>query len=386
MNKTNSRFVYADNAATTKLSTSALNAMLPYLQDIYGNPSSVYKIGQKAKEALENARRRAASALGCNAGEIVFTSCGSESNNQAIITAANIGKSQGKRHIISSSIEHHSVLNVLKKLESERFNVELLDVSHAGIVAPEQIRDAIRDDTALVTIMYANNEIGTVQPISEIGAICRDRNILFHTDAVQAIGHIPVNIEKDNIDMLSLSAHKFNGPKGAGIFYARKDIPLTNLINGGAQERGKRAGTENLAGIVGMVQALEESINNVEAYSNKLLPLSDYLIDELNKIPNATLNGDREKRLPGTVNFSFAGIDSEMMLIMLDNIGISASAGSACSSGSLEPSHVIKALGTPDNFVKSTLRLSLGNDTTLEDVQYLIESVKTVVEHLRGKS
>lgn len=337
--------IYADNAATTKMSENAINAMLPYMRDIYGNPSSLYGIGQKAKESLEDARRRAAAVLNCDAKEVYFTSGGSEADNQAIISAARIGEKKGKKHIISTTFEHHAVLHTLKKLEKEGFEIELLDVHSNGVVSSQQVADAIREDTALVTIMYANNEIGTVQPIKEIGAVCREKNVLFHTDAVQAIGHISVDVVRDNIDMLSLSAHKFHGPKGVGILYAKKGILLTNIIEGGAQERGKRAGTENLAGIVGMVTALEDATKNIDGYANRLIPLRDKLISGLDEIPYSELNGDRIARVPGTVNFCFEGIEGESLLLLLDDKGISASSGSACTSGSLDPSHVLLAIG-----------------------------------------
>ena len=378
--------IYADNAATTRMSENAINAMIPYMKDVYGNPSSLYEIGQKAKEALEDARRRAAAVLNCDAKEIYFTSGGSEADNQAIISAARLGEKKGKKHIISTTFEHHAVLHTLKRLEKEGFEIELLDVHSNGVVTATQVADAIREDTALVTIMYANNEIGTVQPISEIGAICREKNVLFHTDAVQAIGHISVDVTRDNIDMLSLSAHKFHGPKGVGILYAKKGILLTNIIEGGAQERGKRAGTENLPGIVGMVTALEDATKDLDGYKNKLLPLRDKLIAGLDAIPYSELNGDRTLRLPGTVNFCFEGIEGESLLLLLDDKGISASSGSACTSGSLDPSHVLLAIGRPHEVAHGSLRLSLAEDVTEEEVDYLIKSVKEVVEYLRNMS
>lgn len=378
--------IYADNAATTKMSENAINAMIPYMREVFGNPSSLYEIGQRAKEALEDARARASAVLNCDAKEIYFTSGGSEADNQAIISAARIGEKKGKKHIISTTFEHHAVLHTLNKLEKEGFEIELLDVHSNGIVSANQVRDAIREDTALVTIMYANNEIGTIQPIAEIGAVCREKNVLFHTDAVQAIGHVPVDVAADNIDMLSLSAHKFHGPKGVGILYAKKGIMLTNIIDGGAQERGKRAGTENLAGIAGMVTALEDAARNLDGYRNKLLPLRDKLIAGLNEIPYSELNGDVDKRLPGTVNFCFEGIEGESLLLLLDDKGISASSGSACTSGSLDPSHVLLAIGRPHEVAHGSLRLSLSEDITKEQIDYLIASVKEVVEYLRNMS
>lgn len=378
--------IYADNAATTKMSENAINAMIPYMREVFGNPSSLYEIGQRAKEALEDARARASAVLNCDAKEIYFTSGGSEADNQAIISAARIGEKKGKKHIISTAFEHHAVLHTLNKLEKEGFEIELLDVHSNGIVSANQVRDAIREDTALVTIMYANNEIGTIQPIAEIGAVCREKNVLFHTDAVQAIGHVPVDVAADNIDMLSLSAHKFHGPKGVGILYAKKGIMLTNIIDGGAQERGKRAGTENLAGIAGMVTALEDAARNLDEYRNKLLPLRDKLIAGLNEIPYSELNGDADKRLPGTVNFCFEGIEGESLLLLLDDKGISASSGSACTSGSLDPSHVLLAIGRPHEVAHGSLRLSLSEDITKEQIDYLIASVKEVVEYLRNMS
>ena len=378
--------IYADNAATTKMSRNAIEAMLPYMKEIYGNPSSLYEIGQRAKEELEAARSRAAAALNCEPDEIYFTSGGSEADNQAIVSAARIGEKKGKKHIISTGFEHHAVLHTLNRLEKEGFEIELLDVHKNGRVSAEQVAAAIREDTALVTIMYANNEIGTVQPIKEIGEVCRDRKVLFHTDAVQAIGHVSVDIKRDNIDMLSLSAHKFHGPKGVGILYAKKGILLTNIIEGGAQEKGKRAGTENLPGIAGMVKALEDAIENIDSYTSRLIPLRDKLIAGLEEIPYSELNGDRENRLPGTINFCFEGIEGESLLLMLDDKGISASSGSACTSGSLDPSHVLLAIGRPHEVAHGSLRLSLSEDITEKEIDYLIESVKDVVEQLRNMS
>ena len=378
--------IYADNAATTKMSEHAINTMLFHMKEVYGNPSSLYGVGQKAKEALEDARRRASAVLNCEPREIYFTSGGSEADNQAIISAARFNAAKGKKHIISTAFEHHAVLHTLDKLKKEGFEIELLDVHSNGIVTAEQVKNAIREDTALVTIMYANNEIGTIQPISEIGAVCRESGVLFHTDAVQAIGHIPVDIQKDNIDMLSLSAHKFKGPKGVGILYAKKGIPLTNIIEGGAQERGKRAGTENLPGIVSMVAALEDATKDLQGYKERLSPLRDRLIDGLFEIPYSDLNGDRVKRLPATVNFCFEGIEGESFLLLLDDKGIQASSGSACTSGSLDPSHVLLAIGRPHEVAHGSLRLSLSDDVTTEEVDYIIKSVKEVVTYLRDMS
>lgn len=378
--------IYADNAATTKMSENAINAMIPYMREVYGNPSSLYEIGQKAKEALETARKRAAAVLNCDEKEIYFTSGGSEADNQALISAARIGERKGKKHIISTTFEHHAVLHTLKKLEKEGFEIELLDVHSNGLVSAAQVENAIREDTALVTIMYANNEIGTVQPVSEIGAVCRRKNVLFHTDAVQAIGHIPVDVKKDNIDMLSLSAHKFHGPKGVGILYARKGIALTNIIEGGAQEKGKRAGTENLPGIISMVTALEDAAGDIQGYQQKLKPLQDKLIRGLGEIEYAELNGDRQERLPGIVNFCFEGIEGESLLLLLDDKGISASSGSACTSGSLDPSHVLLAIGRPHEVAHGSLRLSISEDVTEEEIDYIVQSVKEVVTYLRNMS
>ena len=378
--------IYADNAATTKMSEHAIDTMLFHMKEVYGNPSSLYGVGQKAKEALEDARRRASAVLNCEPREIYFTSGGSEADNQAIISAARFNAAKGKKHIISTAFEHHAVLHTLDKLKKEGFEIELLDVHSNGIVTAEQVKNAIREDTALVTIMYANNEIGTIQPISEIGAVCRESGVLFHTDAVQAIGHIPVDIQKDNIDMLSLSAHKFKGPKGVGILYAKKGIPLTNIIDGGAQERGKRAGTENLPGIVSMVAALEDATKDLQGYKERLSPLRDRLIDGLFEIPYSDLNGDRDKRLPATVNFCFEGIEGESLLLLLDDKGIQASSGSACTSGSLDPSHVLLAIGRPHEVAHGSLRLSLSDDVTTEEVDYIIKSVKEVVTYLRDMS
>ena len=378
--------IYADNAATTKMSRHAIDAMIPYMEEIYGNPSSLYEIGQEAKEALESARERVARVLNCEPREIYFTSGGSEADNQAIISAARLGARKGKKHIISTAFEHHAVLHTLNKLKEEGFEIELLDVHSTGLIDPVQVENAIREDTALVTIMYANNEIGTVEPIREIGKICRDKGVIFHTDAVQAMGHVSVDVARDNIDMLSLSAHKFHGPKGVGVLFAKKNIMLTNIIEGGAQERGKRAGTENVPGIMGMVAALEDATKDIDGYAKKLIPLRDKLIEGLDRIPYSELNGDREHRLPGTVNFCFEGIEGESLLLLLDDKGISASSGSACTSGSLDPSHVLLAIGRPHEVAHGSLRLSLSEDITEEEIDYLITSVNEVVTYLRNMS
>lgn len=378
--------IYADNAATTKMSRSAIEAMLPYMDIYYGNPSSLYSFGQQAKEALEDARARVAACLGCEAREITFTSGGSEADNQAIFSAARLGEKKGKKHIISTAFEHHAVLHTLDKLKKQGFEITLLDVHANGIVTPDQVADAIREDTCLVTIMFANNEIGTVQPIAEIGKICREKNVLFHTDAVQAAGHLKINVTEQNIDMLSLSAHKFHGPKGIGVLYAKRGIMLDNVINGGAQEKGKRAGTENLSAIMGMTVALEEAVASIDANAAKLTLLRDRLIEGLDKIPYGELNGDRKNRLPSNVNYCFEGIEGESMLLLLDDKGICASSGSACTSGSLDPSHVLLAIGRPHEVAHGSLRLSLGEDTTEEDIDYLIKSVTEVVTYLRNMS
>ena len=372
--------VYADNAATTKMSPAAIKAMLPYMETIWGNPSSLYGAGQKAAEALQSARERIAACFGASAGEIYFTSGGSEADNQAIISAAKIGERKGKKHIISSAFEHHAVLHTLKKLEKAGFEIELLDVHENGLIHPSQVADAIREDTCLVTIMYANNEIGSIQPIAEIGTICKEKGVLFHTDAVQAAGHLPIHVVEQNIDMLSLSAHKFHGPKGIGVLYARKGIPLTNIIEGGAQERGKRGGTENVPAIMAMATALEEACAHMEENTKKVLKLRSRLIEGLSKIPHSVLNGDLEKRLPGNVNFCFEGIEGESLLLLLDDKGICASSGSACTSGSLDPSHVLLAIGRPHEI------LSLCEENTEEDVEYILQSVPDIVDYLRGIS
>lgn len=379
-------FIYADNAATTKTSRTAINAMLPYFDEIYGNPSSLHSAGQKAAEALYSFREEAATLLNCTPREIYFTSGGSEADNQAIISAARIGEKNGKKHIISTAFEHHAVLHTLEKLKKEGFDVELLDVHEYGNISPEQVKNAIRNDTCLVTVMFANNEIGSVLPIKEIGTVCREKGVIFHTDAVQAAGHLHIDVKEQNIDMLSLSAHKFHGPKGVGILYAKKGIALTNIIEGGAQERGKRAGTENLAGIAGMTAALKEAEEHLDENALKVSALRDRLIDGLSKIPHSALNGTKENRLPGNVNFCFEGIEGEGLLLLLDEKGICASSGSACTSGSLDPSHVLLAIGRPHEIAHGSLRLSLCETNTEEEVDYIIESVKSVVERLRAMS
>ena len=378
--------IYADNAATTKMCPAAIEAMTRCMEENYGNPSSLYSVGQQAKEALEDARERIANCLGCTPREITFTSGGSEADNQAIFSAAKLGARKGKKHIISTAFEHHAVLHTLDKLKQQGFEITLLDVHSNGIVTPEQVRDAIREDTCLVSVMFANNEIGTIQPIAEIGKVCREKGVLFHTDAVQAVGHMKVNVAEQNIDMLSLSAHKFHGPKGTGVLYAKRGIALDSLINGGAQERGKRAGTENLPAIVGMAAALEQATAKLDDYAAKLIPLRDKLIAGLDKIPYSELNGDREHRLPATVNFCFEGIEGESLLLLLDDKGICASSGSACTSGSLDPSHVLLAIGRPHEVAHGSLRLSLGDDVTEADIDYIIQAVTDVVTYLRNMS
>ena len=378
--------VYLDNAATTKMSNTAVEAMLPYMNEIYGNPSTLHSVGQRAGEALLDARERIAKLLGCEAREITFTSGGSEADNQAIRSAAWLGARKGKRHIVSTAFEHHAVLHTLNKLEREGFEVTLLDVHENGLVTPQQVREAIRPDTCLVTVMYANNEIGTIQPIREIGAVCREHGVLFHTDAVQAAGHLHIDVKEQKIDMLSLSAHKFHGPKGIGVLYARRGVALVNLIEGGAQEWGKRAGTENMPAIMGMAAALEESCANMEAHAERMTALRNKLIDGLLKIPHTVLNGDAEQRLPGNVNVCFEGIEGESLLLLLDDKGICASSGSACTSGSLDPSHVLLAIGRPHEIAHGSLRLSLSGETTEEEVDYVIQAVGEVVAYLRSMS
>ncbi len=378
--------VYMDNAATTKMSKAAIDAMLPYMSTIYGNPSSLHSLGQAAAEALADARQRIADCLGALPQEITFTSGGSEADNQAILSAARLGERKGKKHIISTAFEHHAVLHTLSKLEKEGFTVTLLDVHENGIVSPSQVEEAIREDTCLVTIMYANNEIGTVQPITEIGAVCHAKGVLFHTDAVQAAGHLLIRVKEQKIDMLSLSAHKFHGPKGIGVLYARKGIPLTTLIEGGAQERHKRAGTENIPAIMGMTAALEEACATIDDHAEKMTYLRNQLIAGLSQIPHSVLNGDKDKRLPGNVNFCFEGIEGEALLLLLDDKGVYASSGSACTSGSLDPSHVLLAIGRVHDIAHGSLRLTLSEDNTEEEVDYTIKMVKEVVEYLRGFS
>ena len=378
--------VYADNAATTRMSDKALAAMTPYFQDIYGNPSSLHTVGQRAAEALADARRRVADCLGCSFREITFTSGGSEADNQAIISAARIGERKGKKHIISTAFEHHAVLHTLKKLEKEGFEVTLLDVGSTGTVTPQQVADAIREDTCLVTIMYANNEIGSILPIPEIGRVCHEKGVLFHTDAVQAAGHLHINVKEQNIDMLSLSGHKFHGPKGVGVLYARQGIPLTNIIEGGAQERGKRAGTENIPAIMGMAAALEDACAHLDENAKRVSALRDRLIDGLSKIPHSALNGDPVNRLPGNVSFCFEGVEGESLLLLLDVKGICASSGSACTSGSLDPSHVLLAIGRPHDVAHGSLRLSLCEWNTDEEIDRILDAVPEVVEYLRGMS
>ncbi len=378
--------IYTDNAATTRMSDTAVAAMLPCLQGNYGNPSSLHSVGQRAAEALQGARETVARCLGCDPKEIIFTSGGSEADNQAIISAARFGALKGKKHIISTAFEHHAVLHTLKKLEKEGFEVELLDVGELGTVTPEQVAKAIRPDTALVTIMYANNEIGSILPIPEIGAVCREKGVLFHTDAVQAAGHLHINVREQNIDMLSLSGHKFHGPKGSGVLYVKKGIPLVNVIEGGAQERGKRAGTENLPAIVGMAAALQEACDHIDENAAKVTALRDKLIAGLSKIPHSALNGDPVHRLPGNVNFCFEGIEGESLLLLLDAKGICASSGSACTSGSLDPSHVLLAIGRPHEVAHGSLRLSLCEWNTEEEADVILQEVPRVVDYLRNMS
>lgn len=379
-------YIYADNAATTKTSQAAIDAMVDIMNNVYGNPSSLHTVGQKAKEALEKARVEVAQCLGADFKEIYFTSGGSEADNQAVISAAKFGARKNKKHIISTKIEHHAVLHTLNKLEKEGFEVTLLDIDESGIVKPEDVEKAIREDTALVTIMYANNEIGTIQPIAEIGKICKEKGVIFHTDAVQAAGHLHIDVNKENIDMLSLSGHKFHGPKGVGVLFARKNIPLVNIIEGGAQERGRRAGTENLPAIVGMAKALMYATKAIDETAEIEIKLRNHLIEGLEKISHSILNGDREKRLPGNVNFCFEGIEGESLLLLLDAKGIAASSGSACTSGSLDPSHVLLAIGRPHEIAHGSLRLTICRDNTMEEIDYMIKEIANVVEYLRGIS
>lgn len=378
--------IYADNAATTKMSRTAIAAMLPYFDNIYGNPSSLHTVGQTAAEALEGFRATVASSLGASPSEIYFTSGGSEADNQAILTAARRGELKDKRHIISSAFEHHAVLHTLKKLEKQGFEVELLDVGETGTITAEQVENAIRFDTCLVTIMYANNEIGSIMPVAEIGRVCRERGVIFHTDAVQAAGHLPIDVAAQSIDMLSLSAHKFHGPKGVGALYVRRGIPVATLIEGGAQERGKRAGTENLAGIAGMTAALTEATASMSENTARVTALRDRLIDGLTRIPHSILNGDPTARLPGNVNICFEGIEGESLLLLLDEYGICASSGSACTSGSLDPSHVLLAIGRPHEIAHGSLRLSLCEENTDEEIDFMLEKIPEVVSRLRGMS
>ncbi len=379
-------YIYADNAATTRMSDAAVAAMGPYFQEIYGNPSSLHSIGQRAAEALDNARGRIAACLGAQKQEIYFTSGGSEADNQALLSAAAIGARRGKRHIISSAFEHHAVLHTLDKLRRDGFEIELLPVGPVGTVTAQQVADAIRPDTCLVSLMYANNEIGSILPIGEIGAVCREKGVLFHTDAVQAAGHLPIDVAAQQIDMLSLSAHKFHGPRGVGVLYCKKGVLLTPLINGGAQERGKRAGTENLAGIAGMAAALEDACAHMDENAAKVAAMRDRLIAGLSKIPHSVLNGDPVHRLPGNVHFCFEGIEGESLLLLLDEKGICASSGSACTSGSLEPSHVLLALGHTHEIAHGSLRLTLSADNTMEQMDTIVAAVTDVVDYLRNMS
>ena len=378
--------VYADNAATTQMSRAAIDAMLPYMETVYGNPSSLHSVGQQAAEALQNARERIAACLNASPREIYFTSGGSEADNQAILSAARLGARKGKKHIISTAFEHHAVLHTLKKLEKEGFEIELLPVGAIGTITAQQVKSALRADTCLVTVMYANNEIGSILPIAEIGKVCREAGVLFHTDAVQAAGHVPIDVQAQHIDMLSLSAHKFHGPKGIGVLYARQGVPLTSLIEGGAQERGKRAGTENLPAIMGMAAALEDACAHIDENARKVSALRDRLISGLSKIPHSALNGDPVNRLPGNVSFCFEGIEGESLLLLLDAKGICASSGSACTSGSLDPSHVLLAIGRPHEVAHGSLRLSLCEWNTDEDVDRILAAVPEVVAYLREMS
>ena len=380
-------FVYADNAATTCVSKTALDAMLPCLTENWGNASSLYSFGQRAAELLEESRKTVAACLGAaNPREIYFTSCGSESDNQALVSCARLGARKGKKHLISTKFEHHAILHTLKALEKEGFEVTLLDVHEDGVVRVEDVAAAIREDTCCVSVMFANNEVGTIQPIKEIGALCREKGIPFHTDAVQAVGHIPVNVEEMNIDLLSLSGHKFHAPKGVGVLYCRKNIPLFSFIEGGAQERGKRAGTENIAGICALAAALKESCDNMEANAAKMCAMRDKLFAELSKIPHSRINGSLEHHVPGTVNMCFEGIEGESLLLLLDKKGICASSGSACTSGSLDPSHVLLSLGIPHELAHGSLRLSIGEYNTMEEIDYIIEVLPGIVQYLRDMS
>lgn len=378
--------IYMDNAATTKMSRTAIDAMLPYMEEIYGNPSSLHSAGQRAAEAIVSARERIAGCLSCDPEEIIFTSGGSEADNQAIISAARIGERQGKRHIVSTAFEHHAVLHTLERLKEQGFEITLLPVHENGLVTAEQVSEAICPDTCLVTVMYANNEIGTIQPIAQIGALCREKGVLFHSDAVQAAGHLHIDVREQNIDLLSLSAHKFHGPKGIGALYAKRGIRLTNLIEGGMQERGRRAGTENIPAIMGMAAALTEACGHIDDSASKVSSLRDRLIAGLSEIPHSVLNGDAQCRLPGNVNFCFEGIEGESLLLLLDDKGVYASSGSACTSGSLDPSHVLLAIGRPHEIAHGSLRLTLSGETTAEEIDYVVRAVKETVEYLRGIS
>ena len=378
--------VYADNAATTKMSAAAIAAMTACFEEVYGNPSSLHSIGQKAKEVLEDARARVAKCLGCEPREIIFTSGGSEADNQAIISAARLGERKGKKHIISTAFEHHAVLHTLNRLEKEGFEITLLDVKEGHTISAQQVRDAIREDTCLVTTMYANNEIGSILPIAEIGAVCKEAGVPFHTDAVQAVGHLHIDVKAQNIDLLSLAAHKFHGPKGVGALYARKGFPLVNVIDGGGQERGKRAGTENLPGICGMAAALEEACAHIDENAARVSAMRDRLIEGLSQIPHSALNGNREHRLPGNVSFCFEGIEGESLLLLLDMKGVCASSGSACTSGSLDPSHVLLAIGRVHDVAHGSLRLSLSEYNTEEEVDHILTVVPEVVAYLRSIS
>ena len=378
--------IYADNAATTKMSDAARKVMIDLIDRTWGNPSSLYSTGQRAKEVLEDARARVAKVIGAQPKEIIFTSGGSEADNQALLTAAELGKKSGKKHIVSTAFEHHAILHTLKKLEREGFEVTLLDVHENGIVRPEEVVAALRGDTCLVTVMYANNVIGTIQPIREIGRICRERKVLFHTDAVQAVGHIPVDVSADNVDMLSASAHKFHGPKGVGFLYVKQGVRPASLIEGGAQERGRRAGTENVAGIAAMATALEEAVANMADNAARMTKLRDRIIDGLGKIPHSALNGDAEHRLPGNVNFCFEGIEGESLLLLLDDKGIEASSGSACTSGSLDPGHVLLAIGRVHDVAHGSLRLSIGETLTEAEADHIVRAVADVVAQLRSFS
>ncbi len=376
-------FVYADNAATTCVSRAALDAMLPFLLEDYGNPSSLYAFGQKAQEALQESRETVAKCINAQPREIYFTSGGSEADNQAIVSAARAGARKGKKHLISTKFEHHAVLHTLSKLQKEGFDVTLLDVHEDGVVRLEDVKAALREDTCLVTVMFANNEIGTLQPIAEIGALCREKGVPFHTDAVQAAGHTPIDVEAMNIDMLSLSGHKFHAPKGVGVLYAKRNMPLVNIIEGGAQERGKRAGTENVAGIVALAAALKESCDHIDENAAKIIPMRDRLFAELSKIPHSKINGSLEHHVPGTVNMCFEGIEGESLLLLLDREGICASSGSACTSGSLDPSHVLLSIGLPHEVAHGSLRLSIGEYNSMDEIDHIIEVVPRVVAYLR---